>query len=707
MPLMTFQETLAQTQALLAAQGRVSYRALKRQFELDDDFIEDLKFELIEVLQVATDQDGKMLVWAGAIAPAAPTAPAVAVPEAERRQLTVMFCDLVGSTELSEKLDPEDLRELLLTYQRVSAEAIASVQGFIAKYMGDGLLVYFGYPVAHEDDARRALRSSLQILQAIEAINPQIQQKYGVTVSVRIGIHTGLVIAGEMGAGETLEKLAVVGDTPNIAARLQGVAEPGMLVISAATHRLIAAFFDCESLGRHALKGIAEPIEVFHVKSESGTQSRFEAAEKSSLTPLRGRDPEIQTLLSCWHSAKTESSQAILLRGEAGVGKSRLLWELKNHVRQEGDVWLTECFCSPFSSSTALFPIIDLLERVELKLERHDTPAQRRAKIEGFLATYDLETPENAALLASLLSVPLEGAYPPVALAPDKQMQRLMEVFVAAVQRRAEQQPVLLIVEDLHWVDASTLDLIERLLRQAGDARLLILLTSRPEFHSPWDEEVPLETITLERLSENQTREIVERLTGNKPLPAEVVAQIVQKTDGVPLFVEELTRTVLEQGGLTDKGTHYEIDGTLGMLAIPTTLHDSLIARLDRLPQAVRELAQLGAVLGREFSYEQIAAITFLSEPELRTCLTHLSDADLLFQMGMPPVARYKFKHALIQDAAYQSLLKTRRQQFHAHIAQVLAEQFTEAMANQPETLAHHYSEAANPAMAVAYWDKA
>lgn len=718
-PSMTFDETLIQTLDMLRRQGKVSYRALKRQFDIDDAYLDDLKFEIVEVHRAAVDQDRIMLVWTGSAAdplpplpaavradPAVPAPPPRPAAEAERRHLTVMFCDLVGSTALSERLDPEDVREILNIYHDVTQKAIAGYEGFMAKYMGDGLLIYFGYPQAHEDDAMRAVRSGLRIIEAVRGISAQFEERWGVRIGVRLGVHTGMVVAGEMGAGEVRETLAIVGETPNIAARLQEVAESNSLVISAATYRLLAGNFECSSLGACALKGLSEPLLVYQVLQENSARTRLDADAEGNLIPLVGREPEMALLEHSWRLACSGHSQTVLLCGEPGIGKSRLVWEMKRKASEEPGAWLTECHASQYHRNSAFSPIIDLLERTVLQFERHATSAEKLAKVEGFLLEYGLDLAANVPLFAALLSIPFEESYAPLGLSPDRQRQKTLDTLAAIILARSARQPVLVVVEDLHWVDASTLDLIDILLRQEPKYRFLLLLTCRPEFTPPWGDPPHCTTLPLKNLLQEQTAEIVERILGGKTLPKEVMRQIVEKTDGIPLFVEELTKTVLESGLLVEKAHRFELAGALPALAIPSTLHDSLIARLDRL-SLVKEVAQLGATLAREFDYELIAAVSPWDAAALQDGLAQLVQAEMLCQTGVPPNAIYKFKHALIQDAAYESLLKSRRLQYHLLIAQALEEKFPEIVETQPEQLAHHYTMASLAAAAAPYWIKA
>ncbi|MBI3303769.1 MAG: AAA family ATPase [Deltaproteobacteria bacterium] len=523
-------------------------------------------------------------------------------------------------------------------------------------------------------------------------------------LQVRIGIHTGLAVVGEMGKGERREQMAL-GETPNIAARLQGMAAPNTVVMSAVTYRLTEGFFECHDLDAQRLKGVSTPLRVYRVLSESGVQSRFEVAVSAGLTPLVGRKAEVGLLLERWERAKEGDAWVVLLSGEAGIGKSRLVQVLKEHVAAEADTQL-EFRCVPYYQNSPLYPVIDLLQRV-LRFTRDDSPPEKLRKLEDVLAQYGRSLPEVVPLFAALLSLPLPDRYPPLTLTPQRQRQKVLEALLAGLLAMAEQQPLLLVGEDLQWVDPTTLELLSLFIDQGPTARLLTVLTFRPEFRPPWIMRSHLTQFTLSRLSRKQAEEMVGKITRGKTLPAQVVRQLVAKADGVPLFIEELTKTVLESGHLIDREDHYELTGSqTGLEDIPVALQDSLTARLDRLG-TVKETAQLGATLGREFPYELLRAVSPLDEMTLQRDLARLTEAELLYQKGVPPQVRYLFKHALIQDAAYQSLLKSKRQQVHQQIARVLEERFSETKETQPELLAHHYTQAALIQQAIPYWQQA
>ena len=624
-------------------------------------------------------------------------------PAAERRQLTVLFCDLVDSTALAGRLDPEDYREVVRAYQDTCAGIIQRFEGHIAQYLGDGLLVYFGYPQAHEDDAQRAMRTGLGFVEAMETLNRHLGQSHGVRLAVRVGIHTGLVVVGEMGGGGRQEQLAL-GDTPNIAARLQGLAAPDTVVISAATQRLIQGYFNCHALGAQTLKGVATPLQVHQVVRATEVQHRLDVAAARGLTPLVGREHEVGLLRDRWAQVQAGRGHIVLLSGEAGIGKSRLVQVVKDEIIGAATLRI-EYRCSPYHQHSALYPVITHLERV-LALRQDDTPEDKLRKLEEAVRPSPLPLAEVVPLFAALLSVPLPASYPPLTLTPQRQKQKTLEALLTWLLALTEQQPGLFIVEDLHWIDPSTLEFLTLLVEQGPTTRLLTLLTCRSEFQPPWGLRTHLTPIALQRLPQPQVEVMITRVTGGKALPPAVLQHVATKTDGAPLFVEELTKTVLESSLLRETEEDYTLTGPLPPLAIPATLHDSLMARLDRLA-TVKAVAQLGAVLGRTFAYEVLQAVTPLDEASLQQALARLVEAELLYQRGVPPQATYLFKHALIQEAAYQSLLKSTRQQYHQQVAQVTETRFPALVETQPELVAQHYTAAGCTEQAVPYWQRA
>jgi class 3 adenylate cyclase/predicted ATPase len=706
---MTFDEVLAQVQELLQREQRVSYRGLKRRFALDDDYLEDLKEELIGAKRIATDEEGRFLVWTGA-APVPsfqfqvssspqPLSPGTQPPSGERRQLTVLFCDLVGSTALSTQLDPEDLRAVVRQYQQTCAEVIQRHEGYIAQYLGDGLLVYFGYPTAHEDDARRAVRVGLEIVEEMRGqVTGNGGQRGQQSLQVRIGIHTGLVVIGDIGTSGRTEQLAL-GETPNIAARIQGLAEPNSVIISAATQHLIEGQFESQPFGSHLLKGIATPIAVYHVQSER--QSASPLAGRASLTPLVGREQEVGLLIDRWEQAKEGRGQVVLLSGEPGIGKSRLAYTLREQVTAEGSL-LYEARCSPYHQHSALYPLIEVMQHT-LLLTRQDTDEEKVVKLERTLALYNMQ--DSLPLFTALLALPTPATSAPLTLTPQKQKERTLQALLQVMMAQAERQATVSVWEDLHWADPSSLEFLSLLIEQLPTTKLLLVLTFRPEFTPPWKPRSHLSQLVLNRLGKKQVEAMIEQAAAGNQLSSDVIEQIRVKTDGVPLFVEELTKSVVEARGQgTGDGGR---DGKpVGVLAIPATLQEALLARLDRLSTA-RQIAQLGATLGREFSYELLLAVAPTNETDLQAALAKLVEAEILYQRGVGEQARYFFKHALIQDTAYQSLLKSTRLQYHQQIAQVLEEHFPDTKATQPELLAHHYTEANLIKQAVPYWQQA
>jgi TOMM system kinase/cyclase fusion protein len=723
---MDFYDILDQVIDLLKQRGRASYRALKRQFALDDAYLEDLKVEIVQVQRLAVDQDGEMLIWAGEAETQPPPTPkspvqqesslaehatqgevprtALQPPDAERRQLTVMFCDLVDSTRLSSQLDPEEYREVVRAYQATCTEVIRRYDGHIAQLLGDGLLVYFGYPQAHEDDAQRAVRTGLGILDAMGDLNKALQQTEGIQLAIRVGIHTGLVVVGDMGGAGRREQLAL-GEVPNVCSRIQGLAEPNTVAMSAITYHLVQGYFDCEALGAQTLRGVAEPVQVYRVLQESGARGRLDVAGTRGLTPLVGREQEVGILLERWNQVKDGQGHVILLTGDAGIGKSRLVQLLKEHVAQEPHVrW--ECRSLPYYQNTALYPLTDLFQRT-FQWQHDETPDEKFGKLEQALSQYRLSLEETVPLFAPLLSLSLpEDRYPLLNLSPQRQRQKTLETIAALLLEQAEHQPVLFIVEDLHWTDPTTLELLNLVIEQIPTTSILTLLTCRPTFQPSWSHRSYLSEVTVNRLSPTQVEQIVHRITDGRTLPQEVLQQIIEKTDGVPLFVEEITKATLESGQLKAVDGHYELTGSFSAFAIPATLQDSLMARLDHLVTA-KFVAQYASVIGRQFSYDLFQAVSQLDESTLQRELGRLVEAEIVYQRGLPPQASYLFKHALIQDTAYASLLKSTRQQYHQRLVQVLESQFPEATETQPELVAHHCLEAGLTNQSVTYWYKA
>ena len=685
---MDFYAVVDQAVSLLRTRGRVSYRALKEHFGLDDHRLDALRAELLYAHGDHVSEDGRGLVWA-------------AGHQGERRQLTMFFCDLVGSTTLASQFDPEEWRDIVASYYDACAKVIARFDGHIAQYLGDGVLVYFGYPRAHEDDAQRAVRAGLGIIEAVEQLNIVLSEKYGVCLEVRLGCHTGLVVVGD-DVGGTGHDDMVLGDTPNIAARLQGVAEPNTLVIGELTHQLLGSLFACESLGSPPLKGVSAPLEVYRVLYESTARTRLDALASTELSPLIGREAELRSLEALWGGVTDGQGHVVVVTGEAGIGKSRLVKALTEHASTR-QAWFTHLQCSPYYQHTAFYPLVDLLERVVLRFEREESPADKQSKLEGLLVETGLPLAETVPLFATLLSIPLGAEYVSVEITPEQQKQQTMRALLTIPFRRAKKQPVMLIVEDLHWIDPTTLEYLTALVDEIGDAAVLAIFTCRPDFASPWTAHPNVTTMEITRLPGDAAAELSHHVAQGKSLPEQVLTEVVAKTDGVPLFIEELTKMLLESGLLEERPDHYALTGPLPRLAIPNTLQDSLMARLDRL-SPVKSLAQLGATLGREFSYALLQAVSPWDDAALRQGLEQLVASEFLYEDGALPHATYRFKHALIQDAAYQSLLKSTRQQYHQRIAAVLESAFPDVVASQPELVARHYSEAGLTAQAIPYW---
>jgi class 3 adenylate cyclase/predicted ATPase len=626
------------------------------------------------------------------------------LPEAERRQLTVMFCDLIDSTTLSSRLDPEDLRDVIRAYQTTCAEIIQRFGGYIAQYLGDGVLVYFGYPQAHDDTVQRAVRAGLGIVEAVGVLATRLAQERGIRLALRVGIHTGLVVIGAMGSGERSESLAW-GEALNIAARIQGLAAPNTVLISETTWRLVEGYFAYKALGEKVLKGIEQPLPLYQILYDRGMQNRVDLPSTRGLTPLVGREREIGLLLEGWACARQGHGRVVILNGEAGLGKSRLVRALEQHVDEMSQTRI-EFRGAPYYQHTAFYPLSEFLARM-LHFQRQESPEAKLDRLEEALRRYRIPLVETVPLYAELLSLPLpEARYRPLPLTSQRFKHKVMDTTMTLIRELAEDEPLLFVVEDLHWVDPSTLEFVQLLMHQTPTMPLLVLLTHRPSLQQTWPSQPHVTSLTLTPLAQQHVTQIALSVTQGKTLPAEVLAQVVSKTDGVPLFVEELTKMVLESDWLVDQGDHYTLRGPLPPLAIPATLHDSLMARLDRLA-TVKSVAQLGATIGRHFTYELLQALALLDDATLQDGLRQLVEAELVYAHGDPPAATYLFKHTLIQETAYQSLLRSTRQEYHQRIAQVLESQFPETTVTTPELVAHHYTEGGRHAQAIPYWQQA
>ena len=635
-----------------------------------------------------------------ALAPVEKTRPPVLREDAERRHLTVMICDLVGSTALSARLDPEDMNAVLDAYNAACARIMLSYDGVIADFRGDGILAYFGYPRAHEDDAERTVRAGLDIIAAVARLETRAAEP----LAVRIGIATGLVMVGGLHGGSALREHALVGDTPNLAARLQTLAEPGTAVVAGSTRKLLGDLIRLRDLGLHEVKGFAEPVGAWAVEGVSASESRFEAVHAAALTDLIGRSSEIDFLLERQHLAWKGEGQIVLISGEPGIGKSRLTATLAERIAGEPHTRL-RYQCSPYDANSALRPFIVQLERAA-GFAPDDTSEQRLDKLEAVLALGASRVEAAAPLLAALLSIPLGERYPPLALSPGQHRRHTLAALLDHFEALARRQPILLSFEDAQWADATSLELLDLMVERVCRLPVLTVFTFRPEFDAPWVGLPHVSTLPLGRLDRSDVESMVTRVTGGRMVPAEVLREIVAKTDGNPLFVEELTKAVLEMGILVEGPTGYRLEGHLPPLAIPATLQDSLMARLDRLAP-VKEIGQIGAAIGREFSYSLMRALVGRDETALKDALAQLEQTGLLFRRGEPPEAVYSFKHALVRDAAYESLLKSRRQQLHGQIGRTLEQKFPEIIASRPEIVAHHFTEAGLVEPAIDYWLKA
>jgi len=689
--------------------GLVAYRELFAENAIDvdvlphltDEHLKDLGLPLGDRLRLRKAIDGL-----GASAPTdlgrdlprpADAATHSQVGEAERRQLTVLFSDLVGSTALSNTLDPEDLRDIICSYQNAVGGEIARYEGFVARFMGDGVLAYFGYPVAHEDDAERAIRAGLAIATSVSALPSPTDE----SLAVRIGISTGLVVVGDLIGDGASQEQAVVGETPNVASRLQALAEPNTVVVSDRTRRLAGDVFHYDALGARELKGLPKPVRIFRATTERLAASRFAALHRAGFTPFVGREGEVDLLMRRWEEAKEADGQVMLVSGEPGIGKSRIAETFHERIAGEPHAFLL-FQCSPFHVNSALHPIIEQLER-SISLDTKPDPEVRLDRLEAFLAPHGDDVGDRPALLAALLSLPTQR-FPPLQMSPQKQKERTIDVLVEQITRLARVDPVLVVFEDVHWIDPTTLEAIDRLIEAVAEVRILLVVTFRPEFAPPWGSHAHVSAHSLHRLGRRVSSMVVDKVAGEKSLPEELVRQIVAKADGVPLFIEELTKALLESDILVDAGQRYEFSRAVDTMTIPDTLHDSLMARLDRLIIPVKEVAQIGAAIGREFSHRLVATLSSMPSGELDAALEKLVDSQLVHRRGTPPEAEYIFKHALVQDAAYDSLLKRHRQELHGRIAEALLEKAPSIAETQPELLAHHYEVACVVDSAIAYW---
>lgn len=691
--------------------GLAKYSALFTEQEVDFDVLLDVTEQDLKELNIplghrkqlmraiaalsAGPALGQRLVETGLAAPSVHT-------EAERRQLTIMFCDLVEWTALSTRFDPEDLREVVRAYQDACAKVVAQYDGYVAKFLGDGILVYFGYPQAHENDAERAVCAGLGIVEAISHIGIINSTLQDVELAVRVGINTGPVVVGDIIGEGASQQASVVGETPNVAARLQTLAQPNQVVIGPLTRELIGEAFLCDDLGGNIIKGIDEPIRAWRVLRARDTGSSSKPRSAGDGLPLIGRQEELGLLLRSWDASKRKHGQVALIQGEAGVGKSRLVEALRAKLLDDDYIWVATR-CSPYHANSTLYPVIEHLKRVT-GWKPEDGTDRRLEKLETALKSQSLPLEQAVPLFADLMSLPLPAnCYPPLKLSAQEQREQTLDALAGWLFEEAERRPVLHLWEDLQWADPTTLELLRIYLEQSQTVSMMNVLTYRPEFAPPWTMHSHMTPITINRMERPEVEALIVQRAGGKSMPKEVVEYIFDKTDGVPLYVEELAKALLDADFLSEHENGYQLTRALSAVTIPVTLQDLLMARLDRLP-SLREVAQVGAILGREFGYEMLQAIASLEETALQNGLDQLVDAELLYQRGRRPRAKYIFKHALVHDAAYQSLLKRTRQYYHRHVAELLEGRYPEIVQTQPELLAHHYSRAEDNEKAVSYF---
>jgi class 3 adenylate cyclase/tetratricopeptide (TPR) repeat protein len=670
--------------------------------DIDFDTLQDLTDADLEKLGVLSMGHRKRLLRAVHDLPAPQQSPApVETAEAERRQLTVMFCDLVGSTALSETLDPEDLRELNKAYQEAASAEIERYAGFVARYMGDGILAYFGYPRAHENDAERSVRAALAIQLAAKGLNNRFRSTLGTDLAIRVGIATGLVVVGDLiGHGASRES-PVVGQTPNLAARLEALAEPGSVVVSPLTRSLVGERFDWHDLGEHRLKGISGAVNAWQVLGERAVEDRNDARRNLHHGTLVGRERELGALEQRWASSRKGSGQMVLIRAEAGLGKSRLLAALEENLGS-GEIKTLVFDCSPYHQSTALYPFVRQLTALA-GFEAGDSEQQRLEKLTRFDNASEGSQSGNLAILAELLDLPVTGESPLQNLTPAQRKTKTLQVLLGSLLAELHERPTLLILEDAHWLDPTSIEFVSMLIQGIDTLPGLLLITCRPEFTPPWTAFGEENIIELNKLQAPEIERIIDAQAGNKTLPDVAVEQIIARSDGVPLYVEELTRAVIGSDLLVDRGSHYDLASPHLVLEIPATVQDSLMARLDRIGPA-KFVAQLGAVAGRRFSLALLAAVSQMPGGELLEAIDRLCAEEVLLREGESDHQQFEFRHALLRDVAYASLLRKTRQQLHAEIAAYLESNHPELADASPELVAHHHSEAANHEPALGYW---
>lgn len=621
--------------------------------------------------------------------------------QAERRQLTVMFCDLVGSTALARRLDPEDLQSSIRRFLDTCGEAISRFNGYIAKYMGDGLLVYFGYPHAHEHDAERAVHAGLAVIELVKALPREDRPEQESEIATRIGIATGPVIVGEIIGQDIARERSVFGETPNLASRLQGLAAPNQLIVDSVTKRLVGGEFEFADQGTVSLKGFETPVRVWQVLRAKPSASRFESYRSGRLTDFIGREHETALLLGRWREAVDGEGQVVLLCGEAGIGKSRLVRYLRDRLTEDRFETI-QSQCSPHHTNTALYPVMTCLRQAAGLAGEDSVPTQLH-KLETLVINSGLDDRVTIALFADLLSIRGDERYQLPNVSPDKRKDMTLEALVQYLQRLADHSPVLLIVEDAHWLDPTTLDLMTRIIDRIRQMRVLLLITFRPDFRPVWAEYSHVTFLTLNRLPRRQSLELIATMTGGKVLPQEVQQAILAKTDGVPLYIEELTENLLETGLLAEGTDSFTLKAPLKDMVIPDSLQALLMERVDRLGP-VKEIVQIGAAIGREFTYELLRATVDVTDSHLNHALDLFVSSGIILQEGERSLSRYRFKHMLVQEAAYNTLPKKSRRLLHARIAKTLEEKFAERVRLEPELLAYHFEQAGLTRQAIMYW---
>lgn len=619
--------------------------------------------------------------------------------DAERRHITVLFCDLVGSTQLSEELDPEDFRQILRVYQDTCGYVVNKYSGHLAQYLGDGVLVYFGYPGAHADDSQRAVRCAIEIVSEMKNLVNFRQNQQDINLSVRIGIHTGLVVVGDTGGGKNHGHLAL-GNTPNIAARLQALAEPDTIMISPATYRLVRDYFECELMGAFSLKGVSHKLDIYRVERERKYPVSFKSDPQSELTPFVGRDNEVQKLVASWKNVRNKQGEVVLITGEPGIGKTRFLRVFEEQVKNDPHTWLV-CRCISYYQNSAFYPIIKLI-RNQLSFRSGDAVDQNLLSLEKALSDSGFDLNETIPVLSSILSLPIAGRYRSLDLTPQKIKERTIEILIEWLIRSAKQQPLLFVLEDLHWADHSTLEHLTQLMDKIDQQPIMIIITCHPRFTPPISPDSRLTRIELDRLTREDLAKMVTEIAGGKLLPSEVLDMLLTKTDGVPLFVEELTKMLLESRWLKETEKEYQLKSHLPDKVIPDTLQDALMARLDQLG-AVKEVVQLAAIIGRDFSFDLMQELCSLPSGQLKKELKSLVDAEILNIQETAGETRYVFRQVMIQDAAYNSLLKTTRQKHHRKIAHIMENKFKDIATAHPQVLAYHYAKAEMYQRAIEY----